>query len=209
MTQPEPAHDSATYLPPATHTRSGDGAPYCPHAKPVAPGSCEFCWELHEAACPPCWERRLARLTQPEPYRVLVTGSRDWNDCQTIGDALEHAFAAAGHLLLVVHGACPTGADGYARWMRSLGLPVDIEPHPAKGHPTHDFGPWPGAGPRRNAHMVSLGADLCLAFLSPCTSSRCRRTDFHYSHGASGCARLAAEAGITVKPIYASPKDPT
>ena len=135
-----------------------------------------------------------------KPYRVLVTGSRDWDDCTTIGNALEHAFAAAGHLMLVVHGDCPTGADWhadhYARWMRGLRLPDDTEPHPAQGHPTEDFGPWPGAGPRRNRHMVGLGADLCLAFIGPCTSPRCRRRDPHPSHGASGCAVLAEQAGI-------------
>ncbi|MFB6934553.1 hypothetical protein [Streptomyces chartreusis] len=76
---------------------------------------------------------------------------------------------------------------------------LEIEQHPAQRHPTEDFGPWPGAGPRRNAHMVSLGADACLAFIGPCTSPRCRRPGPHPSHGASGCADLAEQAGIPTR----------
>ena len=55
-----------------------------------------------------------------------------------------------------------------------------------EGHPAE----WRGGrlcGPERNAHMVSLGADLCLAF--PLPSSR----------GTRNCMRLAREAGI---PVY-------
>jgi hypothetical protein len=83
--------------------------------------------------------------------------------------------------------------------MRGKGVSIDVEQHPAQGHPTEDFGPWPAAGPRRNAHMIRLGADLCLAFIGPCTSGRCRRADRHPSHGASGTAQLARAAGITVR----------
>ncbi|MFE0647461.1 SLOG family protein [Streptomyces sp. NPDC059534] len=143
-----------------------------------------------------------------KPYRMLVTGSRDWDDVPGIGAALEEALRVAGpRPLLVVHGDCPSGADWhadhYARWLRGKGRKVDVEQHPAQGHPTQDFGPWPGAGPRRNAFMVSLGADLCLAFIGPCTSPRCRRTEPHPSHGASGCADLAEAAGIPTRRITA------
>lgn len=138
------------------------------------------------------------------PYRVLVTGSRDWDDVTTIGAALEQALIDAGpRPVLVVHGDCPGGADWhadhYARWLRGKGCSIDVERHPAQGHPTQDFGPWPGAGPRRNAYMVSLGADLTLAFIGPCSSPRCRKPGPHPSHGASGCAALAEQAGITVR----------
>lgn len=140
----------------------------------------------------------------PEPYRVLVTGSRDWDDVTAIGAALEQALIDSGpRPLLVVHGACPSGADWhadhYARWLRGKGVTIDVERHPAQGHPTEDFGPWPAAGPRRNAHMASLGADLCLAFIGPCISPRCRKPGPHPSHGASGCADLAEKAGIPVR----------
>lgn len=36
---------AAAYEPPATHRRS-DGVDCCPHTAPVAPGSCEHCWDL-------------------------------------------------------------------------------------------------------------------------------------------------------------------
>lgn len=130
------------------------------------------------------------------PYRVLVTGSRSWDDVTTIGAALEQALIDAGpRPVLVVHGACPSGADWhadhYARWMRGRGVAIDVEPHPAR-----NFGPWPACGPIRNRHMVGLGADECHAFIGPCTSPRCHRTEPHPSHGASGCADLAEQAGI-------------
>ncbi|MFF7335404.1 SLOG family protein [Streptomyces sp. NPDC008150] len=138
-------------------------------------------------------------MPDPTPYRVLVTGSRDWDDVVTIAAAIEQAVIDAGdRTVLVVHGACPSGADRhadhYARWMRSKGCGVDVE-----SHRPERFGPWPSCGPIRNRHMVDLGADLCLAFIGPCTSSRCRKPGPHPSHGASGCADLAEQAGIPVR----------
>jgi hypothetical protein len=47
--------------------------------------------------------------------------------------------------------------------------------------------------------MVNLGADAALAFIGPCTSTRCRRTEPHPSHGASGCAALAEKASIPTR----------
>ncbi|MFF7949091.1 SLOG family protein [Streptomyces griseorubiginosus] len=139
-------------------------------------------------------------------YRILITGSRNWTDRRTIEDTLTAAGAlaiASGQRLTVVHGACPTGADAIAQewadWHREHGQPIDIERHPAQNHPTEDFGPWPAAGPKRNAHMVNLGADACFAFIGPCTSRRCQRPSPHPSHGASGCAGLAEAAGIPVR----------
>lgn len=135
------------------------------------------------------------------PYRVLVTGSRDWTDRRAIGNTLTNAGALAvalDQLLIVVHGACRTGADAIAEewvaWHRDRGRPFETEPHRAEDH-----GPWPACGPIRNRHMVSLGADACFAFIGPCTKRGCRRTDPHGSHGASGCADMAEAAGITVR----------
>lgn len=137
--------------------------------------------------------------------RVLVTGSRGWPDDYTVDDALTEVerdpARVPGSPLVVVHGACPTGADAYAaRWVttwrgypRKGGEYVTEEAHPA------DWSRGRKAGPERNAAMVALGADLCLAFIGPCTSPRCRRTDSHDSHGASGCADLAEAAGIPTR----------
>ena len=136
-----------------------------------------------------------------KPYRALVTGSRDWPTPAVVWAALndirDEALTSDRHLV-VVHGACPRGADEHAahwcRTARQFTNGVTEERHRAE-----DFGPWPHCGPVRNRHMVSLGADLCLAFIGPCTSPRCRRIDPHPSHGASGCADLAEQAGIPVR----------
>jgi hypothetical protein len=136
-----------------------------------------------------------------KPYRILITGSRDWPTPETVWSALNDARAEAplrDQQLVVVHGACRTGADrhadAWARWHQNRGQNIDIEEHPAP-----DFGPWPACGPLRNAHMVSLGADICVAFIGPCTSTRCQRPGPHPSHGASHCAHLAEQAGIPVR----------
>ena len=117
------------------------------------------------------------------PYRVLVTGSRDWTDRQAVWAALADAASTvpADRDLVIVHGACPTGADNIAhRWAVSYGAIVDA--HLAN---------WSIDGKRagfiRNARMVNLGADVCLAFIKD------------GSHGASHTARLADEAGIPVR----------
>ncbi|WP_432112820.1 SLOG family protein [Streptomyces sp. S1] len=133
------------------------------------------------------------------PFRVLVTGSRDWTNTVTVHAALGYylltLWQSERRTITVVHGHCRDGADALAdAWARANG--VTVERHPVRGHPTQNFGPWPGAGPRRNAFMVGLGADVCVAFLMPCSSSRCRRTDPHPSHGAAGTAKLAEAAGI-------------
>lgn len=124
------------------------------------------------------------------PYRILITGSRDWDDVTAIGAALEQAVIDAGpRPVLVVHGACPSGADRhadhYARWMRGKGCSIDVEPHPADWRPGGVFDR--SAGFRRNAEMVTAGADVCLAFIRS------------GSRGASHTARLAEQARIPVR----------
>lgn len=121
--------------------------------------------------------------------RILVTGSRDWDDKQAIAFALLEQDPCAEHgdcgpdcpKITVVHGACPTGADALAdEFARQWG--VQVERHPAE---------WDkhgkSAGFVRNAEMVELGADVCLAFIK------------NNSKGASHTARLAEEAGIPVR----------
>jgi hypothetical protein len=116
----------------------------------------------------------------PAPYRVLITGSRTWRDHQPIHQALAEIHEEHPTMLLI-SGACAQGTDAIAeRWAHLNGVPV--ERHPAE---------WTrygkSAGPRRNAHMVQLGADLALAFIHG------------NSAGATHCARLAEYAGITVR----------
>jgi hypothetical protein len=113
------------------------------------------------------------------PFRILVTGSRTWTDTEIIRNALLES--AAKNWITLVHGACPTGADDIAdRFGRFCQW--QVERHPA------DWGRYGrSAGFRRNAEMVALGADLCLAFIRD------------GSKGASNCADLAERAGIEVR----------
>ncbi|MGK5531560.1 hypothetical protein [Streptomyces sp. URMC 129] len=140
----------------------------------------------------------------PAPYRLLITGSRDWPTPATVHarcDAHLRIAHAAGRGLLVIHGMCMNRhgdligadrhADEWARAARRAGLPVRVERHPAE-----QYGAWPRCGPDRNGVMVARGADACEAFISPCTRPRCPRPGLHGSHGASHCAGLAAQAGI-------------
>lgn len=106
--------------------------------------------------------------------RVLITGSRDWDDRVTIARALfNHAPSGA----TLVSGACPTGADRICEELWANDGP--IERHPAD---------WNQHGKRagfiRNAEMVKLGADVCLAFIR------------NGSKGATMTADLAETAGI-------------
>ncbi|GAA0738565.1 hypothetical protein GCM10010199_61700 [Dactylosporangium roseum] len=121
----------------------------------------------------------------------MVTGSRTWDDEASIRFCLDtitkEALAAGDDHITVVHGACPSGADAIAdKWTRERGLlwPIRAERHPALWD-THGK----RAGFARNNHMVSLGADLCMAFIRD------------RSNGATHCANAAEAAGIPVKVI--------
>lgn len=111
--------------------------------------------------------------------RVLVTGSRTWTDRKTIEDVLFHIKNQFGKFTLV-SGACPTGADHIAEEIASeMGLEVERHPADWKRHGR-------GAGFVRNAEMVNLGADLCIAFI------------LNESKGATMTADLAHKKGIPV-----------
>lgn len=110
--------------------------------------------------------------------RVLVTGSRNWNEKLPIHAALDEELRRHGHLV-VVHGGA-AGADAIAgQWARSNSVTEEV--HPAQ------WGMYgKSAGYRRNKTMVDLGADICYAF--PLGESR----------GTRACMRLAQVAGIPV-----------
>lgn len=112
-------------------------------------------------------------------YRILVTGSRSWTDQDIIHLTL-HYLTRKHPDVVVVHGHCPRGADAIAdRWARRNG--VQVEQHPADWSAQGN-----AAGMIRNANMVKLGADICLAFIKD------------KSRGASHCLGLAEKAGIDV-----------
>lgn len=141
--------------------------------------------------------------------RVLVTGSRQWTDVEAVYQSLFReritTVGMGSRGMIVVHGACPTGADAIAdAWAEAARTTakVQVERHPADWA-THGK----AAGMIRNQEMVNLGADICLAF--PLRDSR----------GTTDCMRRAMAAGIPVltvshRPladaqIHASPEDPT
>jgi hypothetical protein len=125
-------------------------------------------------------------------YRILVTGSRTWDDIEAVAAAIDTAVDESGASeVVVVHGACPRGADQMAAeyveetsgWYGDfLARQVTEERHPAD---------WERLGKRagfaRNAEMVNLGADICLAFIRD------------GSRGATHTADLAEKAGIPVR----------
>lgn len=148
--------------------------------------------------------------------RILVTGSRSWDDRDIVRDVLTDAVHQ-NLPAVIVHGACPSGADAIASWWvrQNSNLDITEEPHPADwdacgsdcpsyshrrprkpGDTTHpgvlpDY--CPNAGPRRNKAMVALGADLCVAFFRKGAWNR----------GTANCASLARRAGIRVRPVIA------
>jgi len=133
----------------------------------------------------------LFRSTGPAPrtgeprtsFRVLVTGSRTWTDSDAIATVLDVLHAVAGPALVLVHGACLTGADAIAaRW--AARHDVRAEAHPA------DWSAGRRAGPVRNAAMVATAPKVCVAFITGA------------SPGATGCADMAAKAGIPVRRYY-------
>lgn len=125
------------------------------------------------------------------PLRILITGSRRLTDPAPIRRKIigflaelqldpvrDPSFAHAR--VVIVHGA-QRGADELAaKVARELGFTPEA-------HPAEKFGPWPQCGPKRNTHMVSLGARICFAF--PCEKST----------GTWDCVMKAVRAHIPVR----------
>lgn len=128
--------------------------------------------------------------------RILTTGSREWADWKTIWRVLNGICVEFdlnfdpdeyGNTMpddrkfAIIHGDCPKGADHWVdQWC--IGNFFIPERHPAN---------WETFGKRagfvRNAEMVDLGADLCLAFVK------------NKSKGATHTANLAMRAGIETR----------
>lgn len=115
--------------------------------------------------------------------RVIVCGSRHWDDRERIADRLFDLSMSTENLsCTIVHGGA-RGADRIAHQeAQKLGLLV--EAHPAD---------WERLGKRagfvRNAEMAALGADLCLAFWDGS------------SKGTQHMMNLAREQGIPVEVV--------
>ena len=138
-----------------------------------------------------------------EPYRLIVTGSRDWTDATRVWGALT-ALAEQVDALTVVHGAAGRGVDMMAhRWVArqqaSGRAGISEEPHPAD---------WEHLGKRagmaRNEEMAESGADRCWAWIAACSQRGCKRQEPHGSHGATDCADRAEDIGIRTVRWYTS-----
>lgn len=132
-------------------------------------------------------------------YRVMVTGSRTWEDEFVIHHELDQIGWTCDWNLTVIHGACPSGADWHAaRWCADVAkMGVIQETYPADWRSSAGFDP--SAGFKRNELMVSMGADRLLAFIDPCDKLGCPERGKHGSHGAMHCLRRAERAGIHVQ----------
>ena len=69
-----------------------------------------------------------------QPFRLLVTGSRTWHDIAAIEHALAVILARHPEGVLLVHGACPRGADAIAAAYaaRTPGYQVELDPGEAR-----------------------------------------------------------------------------
>lgn len=146
--------------------------------------------------------------------RILITGSRNWTDrllisrtilqeinahCGMLIDAQNNPIRRDTERVTIVHGGA-AGADLLAHnWARYSTPPIRTEPHPVTRRDWQEFPKM--AGFMRNAAMVDLGADVCLAFIRPCSKPSCTRMEPHGSHGASQCSDLAESKGIRTRRI--------
>ena len=153
----------------------------------------DLAWRLTQQGLGTSGARDPGQRPDDEPHQDRVrldprsTGSRTWTDETGRREALREQWSDGGAVL--VTGACPQGADVIAEGIwRSWG--GQVERHPADWREGRD------AGMRRNAAMVSLGADTCLAFIRAS------------SPGSSHAARLAEQAGIPVRRFRAEADGP-
>jgi hypothetical protein len=116
-----------------------------------------------------------------QPFRLLVTGSRTWHDVRVIEQALAVILDRHPEGVLLVHGACPRGADAIA-----AGYAARTPGYRAEAHPADWDRYGRAAGYRRNAEIIALGADGCAAFIRGGSPS------------STNVVRLAGAAGIPV-----------
>ncbi len=115
--------------------------------------------------------------------RILVTGDRNWQ-CFGLATHVVKKLVeeSAPDEIVIVHGNC-RGVDRSFRSACEF-MGVKHEPHNVPESDWKTLGK--AAGPKRNSMMVSLGADVCLAFHSDLVNSK----------GTRDCAAKALAAGI-------------
>jgi hypothetical protein len=117
--------------------------------------------------------------------RVIVTGTRDWEDTGMVKAWLTSELHGLKDLL-IVHGGSGRVDLAAGEWAQSGRAREAVVPadwaHLGKS-----------AGPRRNQHMVNYGAALCLAFWDG------------ESRGTLDCIKRAVRAGILVRIVPPNP----
>jgi hypothetical protein len=128
--------------------------------------------------------------------RILVTGDRHW-PCHLLAEpVLRKLIARHGAEIVVVHGNSEGVDEAFDRACTLLG--IVSEPHPAawddlsqpdaKIMVRFDGTKYDAqAGPRRNAEMIALGAEMCLVI----------HRNLKFSVRTKECARQVLRAGIT------------
>lgn len=117
--------------------------------------------------------------------RILVCGCRDWSEDGVVFSAISNYILEQedDEKFIIVHGACPTGADRVAsRFALMFGLSTEAHPADWDAH-------GKAAGPIRNREMAESGVAVCLAFWDG------------KSRGTLDMIKLATKAGIAVR-IY-------
>lgn len=129
--------------------------------------------------------------------RILITGSRDWDNAKSINyrilEAVEGWIDSHPGLrkdqpltwVTVVHGGCPTGADKLADIFSRRILGKDAEIFEADWK---TFGR--SAGFKRNYRMVMSDPDICLAFVR------------NKSKGTTDCRDQAKKRQIPTETFY-------
>lgn len=129
--------------------------------------------------------------------RWLVTGARKGWTRDEVWDALTMLLNERGCSVspIVVHGDAK-GVDTFCKEWASQHFGFEEEGHPV----TEDDWETKGrsAALQRNSYMVSLGADIGIAFLAYCVKNNCWKPGVHYSHGTEHCMKEMRKAGIYV-----------
>ena len=120
--------------------------------------------------------------------RVIVCGGRHYADADRVFAVLSRVHAERG-IVLLAHGACPVGRGGADmladEWAKIWNVAVQQFPvdHAVDG-------PWPVAGPNRNARMLhNAKPDGVIAFPG--------------DRGTADMTRRARDAGVPVMEIKA------
>lgn len=127
-------------------------------------------------------DQRSANALKQVSKRVLVTGSRDWDDRDAVHAQLDRLHREHGNVEVIEGGA--TGADTHAReWATAKGRPLKTYKADWKKHGR-------SAGPRRNQQMLDEAKpERVIAFSRDLESSR----------GTKDMVRRARKAGVPVE----------